>query len=105
MIDLYHVLPTAGHFGFKKTRAAIFRSYSWPGASQQIKQVLEHCSICQFCKAETTKPKGLMQTKTLFEPWHEISIDLKEPLPRSSKGNFYFGGTRHVHSMGRSLSY
>ncbi|MCP4492581.1 MAG: hypothetical protein GY820_35535, partial [Gammaproteobacteria bacterium] len=46
----HHSLPTGGHFGSKKTLAAIRTKYFWPF---MVRQIRNYCRTCEVCAARS----------------------------------------------------
>ncbi|MCP4490939.1 MAG: hypothetical protein GY820_27035, partial [Gammaproteobacteria bacterium] len=46
----HHSLPTGGHFGCKKTSAAIRTKYFWPF---MVRQIRNYCRTCEVCAARS----------------------------------------------------
>ena len=71
-----------GHFGFKKTYAAIHAKYYWPYMFQEITDFVKSCDRCQKVKwgaHENCTPLNPLPVIKVFERMH---IDLAGPLPK-----------------------
>lgn len=86
VLYLNHDIPTAGHFGAKKTLKRIKSQFTWSGLTLDVLKYVKSCDKCQAHKVPSVKPAGLMKPNEVSEPWDVISIDLKGPLPRSKRG-------------------
>ena len=76
-----------GHFGFKKTYAAIHAKYYWPHMFQEITDFVKSCDRCQRAKREAhpiTTPLNPLPVAKVFERLH---IDLVGPLPKTTAGH------------------
>ena len=63
-----------GHQGIVRCRLRAQNSVWWPGISQRIKDVIEHCSVC--VKHSTPHRKPLMPTVLPDYPWQSVAMDL-----------------------------
>ena len=76
-----------GHFGFKKTYAAIQTKYYWPKMFQDISDFVKSCDRCQRAKRDahpSTTPLNPLPVAKVFERLH---IDLIGPLPKTTAGH------------------
>ena len=55
-----HDSPLGGHFGREKTAALVRRVAFWPGLSDEVREYVRSCSICQKVKADHGGPHGLL---------------------------------------------
>ena len=73
-----------GHSGVAKTMARVCSQFHWPCMQQDIRQYVQHCSICQQAKTETTHPAGLLQPLPIpNQVWEDIALDFITGLPPS----------------------
>ena len=63
-----------GHQGIVRCRLRAQNSVWWPGISQRIKDVIEHCSVC--VKHSTPHREQLMPTILPDYPWQSVAMDL-----------------------------
>lgn len=85
-----HDNPMSAHFGAFKTTKRILQKYYWPGVSNDVKQYVKNCDVCNRSKTTTKQQFGKMgKFKTASRPWQVVSMDLMGPFVRSSKGNEY----------------
>ena len=63
-----------GHQGIVRCRLRAQNSVWWPGISQRIKDVIEHCSVC--VKHSTPHREPLMPTVLPDYPWQSVAMDL-----------------------------
>lgn len=75
------------HLGYFKTLATIREKYYWPFMSKDVKKFVENCDRCKASKSVTqiTRPPIQSQRAAPY-PWHTVSLDLMERLPRSREG-------------------
>lgn len=76
----------AGHVGLKKVYPRLKRKYTWPGMYKNIRNYIRLCKFCTAAKMTANNKTGLRTTRTVWEPWFEICIDLFGGLPRTSDG-------------------
>ena len=84
-MQAYH--DSNGHFGFKKTYAAIHAKYYWPHMFQEITDFVKSCDRCQRAKRDAHQnctPLNPLPVAKVFERMH---IDLVGPLPKTSAGH------------------
>ena len=80
-----HDSPTAGHFGYQKTYAAVSKEFFWPQMKIWIEEYCKSCDVCQRTKQKKHKPYGLLQTMPIANrPWSIQQMDFIGPLPKSS---------------------
>ena len=63
-----------GHQGLQRCRLRAQYSVWWPGISQQIKELIEQCSVCVKNYAPHCEP--LMPTRLPDFPWQKVAMDL-----------------------------
>ena len=88
VLALVHDNPLGGHSGYLKTLHRDKRDWYWQGMKIDVKAYIKSCDTCQKIKHKTSKHAGLLQP--LFippRPWHSISMDFVEGLPKSNKLN------------------
>ena len=88
-IDLVHAGPTGGHFGPKKTSAAVQCRAYWPSWSSDIESYIKRCTVCAQYHRGTLPRQAALQTPFAGEPWGRVSIDITGPHPKSSRQNVY----------------
>lgn len=58
--------------------------FAWPGLKRAVEDFVRQCTICQHAKHEQTHPAGKLQPLPIpQEPWHELTMDFVEGLPKS----------------------
>ncbi|KMQ87188.1 reverse ribonuclease integrase [Lasius niger] len=87
LLQRLHNDPTAGHMGTAKTMTSIAQLYYWPGMFRDIARHVRACDICLAHKASQQRPAGNLHTAPVAAPWHQVSVDLVGPLPRSNHGH------------------
>jgi transposase InsO family protein len=75
------------HLGYFKTLSSIRVKYYWRFMSKDIKKFVSSCDRCKAAKHNTQISKPPIESQKVAPyPWHTISADLMEKLPRSSNG-------------------
>ncbi|CAI5524929.1 unnamed protein product [Closterium sp. Naga37s-1] len=88
LLEEFHDVPYAGHFGSNKTLAGIAKYYYWPGMAADVQQFVTSCDTCQRMKSSKQKKAGLLQPLPVPEqPWQVISLDFITGLPSTSRGH------------------
>ncbi|CAI7857213.1 unnamed protein product [Closterium sp. NIES-54] len=89
LLEEFHDVPYAGHFGSNKTLAGIARYYYWPRMAADVQQFVTSCDTCQRMKSSKQKKKtGLLQPLPVPEqPWQVVSLDFITGLPSTSRGH------------------
>ena len=88
-LELIHAGPTGGHFGLKKTSAAVQCRAYWPSWSTDVQNYIKKCTVCAQYHRGTLPRQAALQTPLSGEPWERVSIDITGPHPKSSKQNVY----------------
>lgn len=84
LLKIHHDDPWSGHFGFKKTMAALRAKYYWPNMKSNVKDYVDTCQICQKAKAPRHKSHGRLQVlQEVKNPWSSITMDFITGLPSS----------------------
>ncbi|KAF8790279.1 Transposon Ty3-I Gag-Pol polyprotein like [Argiope bruennichi] len=86
MLQEYHDVPTAGHYGAEGTYNKVACRYYFPGMLKYIAEDVKNCPDCNRHKPSNQKPKGLLRTPVYAQRFETIAIDLFEPLPETSSG-------------------
>src|SRR5262249_18468492 len=47
ILEEFHSIPTAGHFGVKKTYQRILAQFYWPGVKRDVELFVRGCLTCQ----------------------------------------------------------
>ncbi|CAI7922656.1 unnamed protein product, partial [Closterium sp. NIES-53] len=88
LLEEFHDVPYAGHFGSNKTLAGIARYYYWPRMAADVQQFVTSCDTCQWMKSSKQKKTGLLQPLPVLEqPWQVVSLDFITGLPSTSRGH------------------
>jgi transposase InsO family protein len=78
---------SGAHLGIDAVFEKARERYYWPQMYDDIRDYVETCDICQ--KRGSQKRKEELIPLTIRDPFYRIGIDIKGPLPRTSKGNRY----------------
>ncbi|CAI7806813.1 unnamed protein product [Closterium sp. NIES-53] len=88
LLEEFHDVPYAGHFGSKKTLAGIAKYCYWPRMAADVSQFVTSCDTCQRMKSSKQKKTGLLQPLPIPEqPWQVVSLDFITGLPSTSRGH------------------
>lgn len=85
----FHILPTAGHSGIKKTLKNIQSRYFWTSMSKDITNFIKSCESCQRNKHIKPKQTPMIVTTTATSAFSKIYLDLVGPLLPSNDGHKY----------------
>lgn len=86
ILDYYHQSRFFGHPGERLLFDLITRCFYWPSLRKDVATYVKACHTCKRCKSSNQPPAGLLQP--LSPPdraWQDITLDLIEDLPRSTK--------------------
>ncbi|CAI7885206.1 unnamed protein product [Closterium sp. NIES-54] len=76
LLEEFHYVLYAGHFGSNKTLAGIAKVYYWPHMANDVQKFVTSCDTCQRMKSSKQKKAGLLQPLPVPEqPWQVISLD------------------------------
>ncbi|CAI7880334.1 unnamed protein product [Closterium sp. NIES-53] len=88
LLEEFHDVPYAGHFGSNKTLAGLSKYYYWPRMAANVQQFVTSCDTCQRMKSTKQKKTGLLQPLPVPEkPWQVVSLDFITRLPSTSRGH------------------
>lgn len=74
-----------GHFGAKKSLAALSQSFYWTGMAKQVEEYVASCDGCQRHKARTTRRAGKLHPLPIPpRPFADVALDFVGPLPPSN---------------------
>ncbi|KAF8785654.1 Transposon Tf2-11 polyprotein like [Argiope bruennichi] len=86
VLQEYHDVPTAGHYGAEVTYNKVACRYYFPGMRKYIMEYVENCPDCNRYKPSNQKPTGLLRTPVYAQRFETLAIDLFGPLPETSFG-------------------
>ncbi|GJP34764.1 hypothetical protein CLOM_g19193 [Closterium sp. NIES-68] len=88
LLEEYHDVLYARHFGSNKTLTSIAKHYYWLRMAADVQQFLTSCATCQRMKCSKQKKAGLLQPLPVPEqPWHVVSLDFITGLPTTTSGH------------------
>ncbi|GJP43304.1 hypothetical protein CLOM_g2785 [Closterium sp. NIES-68] len=88
LLEEYHDVLYAGHFGSNKTLTGIAKHYYWPRMADDIQKFVTSCTTCQRMKSSKQKKAGLLQPLPVPEqPWQVVSLDFITGLPTTICGH------------------
>ncbi|KAF8789997.1 Retrovirus-related Pol polyprotein like [Argiope bruennichi] len=91
VLQEYHDVPTAGHYGAEGNYNKVSCRYYFPGMWKYIVEYVKHCQDCNRYKPSNQKSTGLLRTPVYAQRLETLAIDLFGPLPETSsnkKWNF-----------------
>ncbi|GJP51499.1 hypothetical protein CLOM_g10662, partial [Closterium sp. NIES-68] len=88
LLEEYHDVLYAGHFGSNKTLTGIAKHYYWPHLAEDVLKFVTSYDTCQRMKSSKQKKAGLLQPLPVPEqPWQVVSLDFITGLPPTSSGH------------------
>ncbi|CAI7770064.1 unnamed protein product [Closterium sp. NIES-54] len=88
LLEEFHDVLYAGHFGSNKTLAGIAKVYYWPHMANDVQKFVTSCDTCQQMKSSKQKKAGLLQPLPVPEqPWQVVSLDFITGLPPTNAGH------------------
>ncbi|GJP43229.1 hypothetical protein CLOM_g2718 [Closterium sp. NIES-68] len=88
LLEEYHDVLYAGHFGSNKTLTGIAKHYYWPHLVEDVQKFVTSCDTCQRMKSSKQKKAGLLQPLLVPEqPWQVVSLDFITGLPPTTSGH------------------
>ncbi|GJP36383.1 hypothetical protein CLOM_g20895, partial [Closterium sp. NIES-68] len=88
LLEEYHDVLYAGHFGSNKTLTGIVKYYYWPHMADDIQKFVTSCTTCQRMKSSKQKKAGLLQPLPVPEqPWQVVSLDFITGLTTTTSGH------------------
>ena len=77
-----HCVPYSGHPGFTRTLEVTRRFFYWVHMTQEVRQFVLDCPVCQIEKGSHLKPAGkLMPLEIPMRKWDHVAIDFVVGLP------------------------
>ncbi|GJP46788.1 hypothetical protein CLOM_g6031 [Closterium sp. NIES-68] len=88
LLEEYHDVLYAGHFGSNKTLTSIAKHYYWPHMADDVQKFVTSCDSCQRMKSSKQKKAGLLQPLPVPEqPWQVVSLDFITGLPPTTSSH------------------
>ncbi|CAI7851950.1 unnamed protein product [Closterium sp. NIES-54] len=88
LLEEFHDVLYAGHFGSNKTLAGIAKVYYWPHMANNVQKFVTSCDTCQQMKSSKQNKAGLLQPLPVPEqPWQVVSLDFITGLPPTNAGH------------------
>ena len=84
-----HSSQTAGHFGQRKTHAAVKQRFLWPGMRRDVDDYILTCDTCAKYKSDGRKRRAALKDYRMGLPMERLCADIVGPFPRSRAGNKY----------------
>lgn len=84
LIHSFHCSAIGGHSGIQATFQRVSKLFHWVGIRQDVENFVRQCQICQQAKHEHCKYPGLLSPLPVpSRPWHDVTMDFIEGLPKS----------------------
>ena len=80
ILNDYHLLPTAGHAGMRRTLATISKKYFWKNMKLDVENFIKKCKQCQIFKVGRCEKPQMTVTTTASSAFEKIYMDLVGPL-------------------------
>ncbi|CAI5457475.1 unnamed protein product [Closterium sp. Yama58-4] len=88
LLEEFHDVLYAGHFGSNKTLAGIAKVYYWPHMADDMQKFVTSYDTCQPMKSSKRKKAALFQPLPVPEqPWQVVSLDFITGLPPTKAGH------------------
>ena len=90
ILENYHDCRAGGgHFGIKKTFAAVRQKYFWPKMWQEINDYVKSCDVCQRSKVDRKGNHVPLNPIAVGSRFSRIHIDILCSLPKTKEGYQY----------------
>ena len=90
VLNAYHDCKAGGgHFGVKRTFAAIKQKYWWPNMYQAVSDYVETCDVCQRVKVVRNRYPVPLTPLPVEDVFSRIHIDILCSLPKTKEGYQY----------------
>lgn len=84
ILQSLHTSALGGHSGGLATYQRVKKLFAWPKMKSSVTEFVQACAVCQRAKTEHCQQPGLLQPHDIPpQPWHTISWDFVEGLPKS----------------------
>ncbi|GJP85369.1 hypothetical protein CLOP_g15479 [Closterium sp. NIES-67] len=88
LLEEYHDILYARHFGSNKTLTGIAKHYYWPHMADDVQKFVTSCTTCQRMKSSKQKKAVLLQPLPIPEqPWQVVRLDFITGLPTITSGH------------------
>ncbi|GJP63315.1 hypothetical protein CLOP_g20387 [Closterium sp. NIES-67] len=88
ILEEYHDVLYARHFGSNRTLTGIANHYYWPHLAEDVQKFVTSCDTCQRMKNSKQKKAELLQPLLVPEqPWQVVSLDFITGLPPITSGH------------------
>ena len=83
-----HCVPYSGHPGYIRTLELTKQNFYWPQMSQDVRDFVMDCPVCQIEKTSHQKPTGLLMPLEIPDrKWDHVAIDFITGLPEENGMN------------------
>ncbi|GJP36896.1 hypothetical protein CLOM_g21358 [Closterium sp. NIES-68] len=88
LLEEYHDVLYAGHFGSNKTLTGIAKHYYWPHLAEDVQKFVTSCDTCQRMKSSKQRKVRLLQPLPVPEqPGQVVSPEFVTELPPTTSGH------------------
>lgn len=102
---LHDAYDTLGHFGPKKTLAALASLFYWVGMAKQVEGYVASCDGCQQHKSRTTRRAGRLHPLPVPpRPFSDVALDFVGPLATSNGKDMLLTITDRLSSYTRLVA-
>lgn len=79
------------HQGISRTTTIIRDKYWWPRMSQEIKERIQHCTVCNSTdKTAKRAPAPLQPVEFPKQPWEKLGLDIVGPVEHAPPSQRFF---------------
>lgn len=89
VLNDFHLLPTGGHAGVKRTYNNIKKYYFWTGMRKSVEDFIGRCDDCQRFKHSKVHKEPLTVTTTASTAMQKVFLDLVGPIDNDLENNRY----------------
>ncbi|GFN87545.1 gypsy retrotransposon integrase-like protein 1 [Plakobranchus ocellatus] len=88
IMRLCHGTSLAGHLGITATKKRIFRRFTWPNITMDVKNYIGSCHQCQIHASRLPK-LPIEEMEAISKPFERVANDIVGPLPMTRNKNQY----------------
>ncbi|XP_019372778.1 PREDICTED: gypsy retrotransposon integrase-like protein 1 [Gavialis gangeticus] len=88
VLEKCHANTAGSHHGISRTLTLVESSYYWTSVTNDVKQWVYACQLCQVAK-NTAVTSPILHPIKAEEPWTAVTIDLMGPFDATSRSHVY----------------
>ncbi|XP_025059084.1 gypsy retrotransposon integrase-like protein 1 isoform X2 [Alligator sinensis] len=88
VLEKCHANTAGTHHGISRTLTLVESSYYWTSVTNDVKQWVYACQLCQVAK-NTAVTSPILHPIKAEEPWTAVTIDLMGPFDATSRSHVY----------------